>query len=52
MTELSCLHLERAFPVLILMTEIMALPSMDLLPSSDCTVLHIGVKRRSLVTVL
>lgn len=52
MTELSCLHLGRAFPVLILMAEIMALPSMDLSPSSDCMVLHIGVKRKSLVTIL
>lgn len=47
MTELSCLRLGRAFPVLILMAEIMALPHMDLSPSSDCTVLHIGVKRKS-----
>lgn len=50
-TELSCLHLGRAFPVLILMAEIMALSRVDLPPSSDCTVLHIRVKRKSLVTI-
>lgn len=29
----------------------MSLPSVDLLPSSNCTVLHIRVKRKSLVTI-
>lgn len=48
-TQPPCVHLEKAFPVLILMTEAIALPAMNLQPSSDCTVLHIRVKGRVLL---
>lgn len=52
MTELSCLLLGNAFLVLILMAEIMVLPNMDLLPSSEHTVLYVWVKGKSLVNNL